>query len=93
MEEKATEKQISFGKNLNIEGIDEMTKAEARLAINRVMNKDEEQVEVVKIPSPTVKAKNGTAAMYVSYAKDLVVAGMDVEKAMVTISLLKANFE
>ena len=94
MEEMATPKQIQFGIKLNIDGIQNMTKAQARDAIQAVVNKEDE-VEVVKIP--TVKKNgNGTrdsTAMYVSYVKDLIVSGYVPEDAVRVIKSVKAEFE
>ena len=80
MEEKATEKQINFMKNLKIDIPEGITKTEARLAIDRVLNQSkEESVETVKI-GDAPKIKNGTLSMYVSYAKDIFCAMVDKEK-------------
>ena len=50
-EEQATDKQILFGLSLGLEDVKSMSKKEARLAIDRVLNKDngEAKPEVEKI--------------------------------------------
>ena len=78
-EEPATEKQVKFMRNLNIDVPNGITKMEARIAIDRVLKKGEEddmqKPEVVKpgeIGDGMLKArKNGQASMYASYAKDI----------------------
>lgn len=44
MEEKATEKQIEFGKSLKIEGIENMTKQQAKVSIDLKLNPPTEEV-------------------------------------------------
>ncbi len=68
MNEPATEKQVNFMRNLKIEVPDGITKTEARLAIDRVLSK-EEKPEVVKIPDKP--KSNGNGSMYAAYAKDI----------------------
>ena len=68
-EEKATEKQISFGKKLGITDIESMTKEGARFAIDNMLNKDENVTpEVVNISSKT--KTNGEATDFeIGYRK------------------------
>jgi len=55
---------------------------------------DPDSIEVVKIGVPQeTKVKNGTSAMFVSYAKDLVVAGRTPDEAIAIVSLFKKAFE
>ena len=80
-DEPATEKQVKFMRNLNIEVPNGITKMEARLAIDRVLKKGEEddmqkpevvKVNVGEIPKPIAIMKaNGNGSMYASYAKDV----------------------
>ena len=72
-EEPASEKQIKFATNLGVYQ-DGMTKTECRLAIDRALNKGEEDkpVETVKVgiglPAPMSDVQVG---VYTSYAKDI----------------------
>ena len=92
--EPATEKQVNFMKSLKIEVPESITKMEARLAIDRVLNKQEidEKPEVVRPGYPKrheeVKNRNNgktmvngkpATTMYASYAKDIFVAMYDKE--------------
>lgn len=44
-DEKATEKQIGFGRKLGVEDIEKMTKTEARLAIDRKLGAEDKPKE------------------------------------------------
>ena len=52
----------------------------------------DEPVEVVKIPAVEKKANSHTT-MYVSYCKDLMVAGMTIENAINAVQRLKKAFD
>ena len=78
-EEPATEKQVKFMRNLNIEVPNGITKMEARLAIDRVLNKaqdsDMQKPEVVRPGKLDTAGKvlhnMNNGSMYASYAKDV----------------------
>ncbi len=89
-EEPATEKQVKFMRNLNIEVPNGITKMEARLAIDRVLKKGEEddmqKPEVVKPgESPHSIGEYQPISMYVSYAKDIFCALYDFKKEIVSV--------
>ncbi len=83
--ELASEKQLKFMKSLGLVAPEGITKIEARIAIDRKLNKSDaeagEEVEVVK-PGEVKHGekfyeevkKDKTATMYTSYAKDIFVA-------------------
>jgi len=56
---------------------------------------DQAEVEVVKpgVPQETKVSSNKNATMYVSYVKDLIVAGSDVDAAIIAITKAKEAFE
>ena len=58
---------------------------------------DEDKPEVVKVgeraAGVSFKSQNSTAAMYASYAKDLVVAGKPKEEAVEIVKFFKEAFE
>ena len=89
--EGATDKQKQFMKQLGITAIPNLSKQAARELIQAKLSEDDKP-EVVKMNGGS-RPKNGTKAMYVSYAKDLVVSGMDVVDAIDAIKKIEGAFE
>ena len=111
--ELATEKQMTFMKSLGVEIPENVSKQEARFIIDRAVSmKDpltaKDAVKPIQpfycagVPQETKVSKpNGTAAMYVSYAKDIfctmasdpATLTEDMNKAIELVKQAKEAFE
>jgi len=92
--EKATDKQLKFMKSLNLPIYDGISKQSAKEMIAAKLDEqEEEKPEVVKIGASKETKPYTNGAMYVSYAKDLIISGIKPEEAIVIVKKLKEAFE
>ena len=91
---EATEKQINFAKTLGITEPEQYSKETLRELIDKKVVKAEPQVKETQktAQNGSQKPYNG-AAMYVSYGKDLIIAGKTLKEAITIVESLKEAFE
>ena len=90
--EKATEKQLKFMKNLNLEIPENLTKIEARLAIDRALKKSgKPQYNDMQKPEMTTP-ENKDKMRLIGYAKDLIVSGKTLKDAVIMLKQLQEEF-
>lgn len=97
-QEKATEKQIQALMKAKLHDTPwTLTKKEAWTIMNEKFGNNGDDVDLTpnrpgEAPKVAQKGSNGQTAMYVSYAKDLIVAGKTMEEAINTIQVIKEAF-
>jgi len=94
--EKATDKQIQAIMKAKLHDQPwTLSKKEAWAIMNAKFGNGDENIPVEKpgyAPKTAQKGCNGQTAMYVSYAKDLMVSGMTMEEAVNNIQAIKEAF-